>query len=49
VISLNDSHGKKWYCVRVGNYHDREGALKTAAKIEGALKLKPIVRPSGTL
>jgi len=49
VISLNDSHGKKWYCVRVGNYHDREEALKTAAKIERALKLKPIVRPSGTL
>lgn len=49
VISLNDSHGKKWFCVRVGNYHDREGALKTASKIEGALKLKPIVRSSGSL
>jgi cell division protein FtsN len=49
VISLNDSHGKKWYCVRVGNYHDRERALKTAGEIETKLKLKPIVRSSGSL
>jgi len=49
VISLNDSHGKKWQCVRVGNYPNRDGALKTAGEIEAKLKLKPIVRSSGSL
>jgi cell division septation protein DedD len=49
VISLNDSHGKKWHCVRVGNYPDRDRAIKTAEEIETKLNLKPIVRSSGSL
>jgi cell division septation protein DedD len=49
VVTRSDSRGKKWHCVRVGTYPDKDQARKTAGEIERKLKLKPIVRPSGSL
>ena len=49
VVTRSDSHGKKWHCVKVGSYPDQEQARKTATEMEGKLKLKAIVRPSGSL
>jgi cell division septation protein DedD len=49
VVTISDSHGKKWHCVRAGNYPDQDQARKSATEIEGKLKVKTIIRPSNSL
>src|SRR5215471_757588 len=49
VSTRRDSHHREWHLVRVGSHSDRRSAQAAAREIETSLKIKAIVRPSGSL